>query len=300
MNFNKKHIVSLAIALILIWTLNFIDFMSYRLDKPLFFPHVLDINNGDRFYLNFVQDKYEKDKVQYIKIPQINKEIPISYDEDMYIYELFGRYDNTFYEDKKYAYLSAQIDLLEDGQILDLKDDILIENIIYETQSGKQYIDKKSKIYIKAKEDTKEEKLLEYIDHGTENIFMEKVIHKEFYISKDDIMLTKCNPYFPYYIWTYFDIKVNGKKLTENFTPMKFKKGEKIEIEASFDEKNNFYYLSFYNLKLNLIFENSNGEKQTIAENLSSGSYFQNINSYGKVDVKNFIKLRGIKNGQTL
>lgn len=81
---------------------------------------------------------------------------------------------------------------------------------------------------------------------------------------------------------------------------MKFKKGEKIEIEASFDEKNNFYYLSFYNLKLNLIFENSNGEKQTIAENLSSGSYFQNINSYGKVDVKNFIKLRGIKNGQTL
>lgn len=300
MSFNKKHIALLSIALTLVWIFNVISFISYRLDKPLFLPHILEINNGDRFYLNFVQDKYEKDKVQYIKLPQINKEIPISYDDDMHIHPWFSRYENIFYEDKKYAYLSAQIDLLEDGHILDLKNDILIENIVYETQSGKQYIDKESKIHIKANKDTKEGSLLKDMGSTGESFVMIENKTKSFYETKEDIILTKCDPYFPYYIWTYFNIKVNGKPLTEKSFPMKFKKGEMIEVETCFDVKNHFYYLSFYNLKLNLIFENSKGDKQTISEKLSSGSYFQDIKGDGKVNVKNFINLRGMKNGQTL
>ena len=285
MNFNKKHIASLAIALILIWTLNFIYSMTYRLDKPLFLNHFIELSKGDFFYLNFVQDKYAKNKIEYIKIPELEKEIYFdTFTGDSL--QPFPLEDSLIYQDNYYNYYSA---LIEYGdEVNHIKNDKTINKVIYGLNNDEEYEADIGEVIVKNKDiRISNNDILESISSFASS----DGIRGEVYKINKEVLFQGVKTRDKNKLLDNYSFKINDKLISETSFPIVLKKDDQLTFETSSEnlENNKGTFHKFY---LELVFRDFDGNLYNIGVDIYPKISLLNKWEFNSKDVKEFMKIK--------
>lgn len=293
MSFNKKHIASLVVALILIWTFNFIYSMTYRLDKPLFLNHFVELSKGDFFYLNFVQDKYAKNKIEYIKIPGLENKIYFDAFTDESL-QPFPIEDCLRYQDNYYNYYSVLIQYGD--EINEIKNNKTINKIIYGLNNGEEYEADIGEIIIRNKDiDIINNDILESISSFASSDGTKGQTYK---INKE-VLFQGVKTKDKNNLLDEYSFKINNKLISETSFPIILKKDDQLELETLFKESKSDKG-TFHKFYLELVFRDFSGNIYNIGVSVYPKTSLSNKWEFTPKDIKNFINLRGMKNGQTL
>lgn len=280
------------VAITMLWVVNIIYYNSRKIEKPIFFRHLLETSLESSLVINYIEDIDSEGKFKYIKIPELGE-------QPIYIR---GNNRSVVYSDKHYNYCSLFIDLgVHYGTYNDktkeyipkVKGEKMFTKIIYGTSNGKEYIEDVGKIYIRDYDGENNPKFIEEISNGSSLEEDEKFpkVYTEYKCEKG-VKLTGYNAYLKNEIQGMVDIKINDVDIKDIKFPIDVNKYFKVESSLKKDLDKNKDIPEFYSVILDLYFENSKGEKQIVSFNVGNGRYLTRVGDIDKKEVDNLIKIR--------
>lgn len=293
MEFGKKKIIYITCFMAITWTFSIIYFQSKRIDRPVFFRHLIETTYSGSINLKYIKDKYDNTRISYVKFPEIDEV------KDVQIYALDQ--DEFPNEDNYFKYNSININLNQVFSKYDSKRNVvstsrepkLITKIIYVTDSGKEFTENIGRVYIDEVKNNSENKFLDQYSSAGNS----EGRHDYHLGIKEDVNFVDYNSYFKKEITDAFNIEIEGMLLANDAPPITLKKyGFLISTwlkDTAYERRS---FADFYSVKMDFIFENKKKQRDTLTVDIYSKGMIGGDMDVPKNQVEEVIKLRKARN----